>query len=135
MKIMAVLNALRSPAFQAELGIGSSTGSSSPRDSETGYQMASETGSISSSMSGGSHDHHPDMPPPPPAPSWSQSDTMPRDYNVSMNAFVVVVSKRKFVILVAATLSLCCGCDRFSLDRLPGGRAAEIDPIEFEYVT
>ena len=106
MKIMAVLNALRSPAFQAELGIGSSTGSSSPRDSETGYQMASETGSISSSMSGGSHDHHPDMPPPPPPPSWSQSDTMPRDYNVSMNAFVVVVSKRKFVILVAATLSL-----------------------------
>lgn len=106
MKIMAVLNALRSPAFQAELGIGSSTGSSSPRDSETGYQMASETGSISSSMSGGSHDHHPDMPPPPPPPSWSQSDTMPRDYNVSINAFVVVVSKRKFVILVAASLSL-----------------------------
>lgn len=106
MKIMAVLNALRSPAFQAELGIGSSTGSSSPRDSETGYQMASETGSISSSMSGGSHDHHPDMPPPPPPPSWSQSDTMPRDYNVSMNASVVVVSKRKFLILVAATLSL-----------------------------
>lgn len=132
---MAVLNALRSPAFQAELGIGSSTGSSSPRDSETGYQMASETGSISSSMSGGSHDHHPDMPPPPPPPSWPQSDTMPRDYNVSMNAFVVVVSKRKFVILVAVTLSLCCACDRFSLDRLPGGRAAEIDPIEFEYVT
>ena len=103
---MAVLNALRSPAFQAELGIGSSTGSSSPRDSETGYQMASETGSISSSMSGGSHDHHPDMPPPPPPPSWSQSDTMPRDYNVSMNASVVVVSKRIFLILVAATLSV-----------------------------
>ena len=102
---MAVLNALRSPAFQAELGIGSSTGSSSPRDSETGYQMASETGSISSSMSGGSHDHHSDMPPPPPPPSWSQSDTMPRDYNVR-NASVVVNSKRKFVTLVAASLSL-----------------------------
>lgn len=84
MKIIAVLNALRSPAFQAELGLTPSTGSSSPRDSETGYHMASETGSISSSMSGGSHDHHQDlaMPPPPPPPSWSQSETMPRDHNI-----------------------------------------------------
>ena len=88
MKIIAVLNALRSPAFQAELGLTPSTGSSSPRDSETGYHMASETGSISSSMSGGSHDHHQDlaMPPPPPPPSWSQSETMPRDHNVSLNS-------------------------------------------------
>ena len=83
---MAVLNALRSPAFQAELGIASSTGSSSPRDSDTGYHMASETGSISSGMTAGSDDHHQDsaMPPPPPPPSWSQSENKPREYNVSL---------------------------------------------------
>ena len=93
MKIMAVLNALRSPAFQAELGIAPSTGSSSPRDSETGFHMGSETGSISSSMTGGSDDHHQDMgmPPPPPPPTWSQSghapENVPRDYHVSFNGF------------------------------------------------
>lgn len=88
MKIMAVLNALRSPAFQAELGIAPSTGSSSPRDSETGFHMGSETGSVSSSMTGGSDDHHQDMamPPPPPPPTWSQSghapENVPKDHHV-----------------------------------------------------
>ena len=97
MKIMAVLNALRSPAFQAELGITSSTGSSSPRDSDTGFHVASETGSISSSMTGGSDDHHQDlMPPPPPPPTWSQSEhipaeSIPREYNVSFSNLVLVV--------------------------------------------
>ena len=92
MKIMAVLNALRSPAFQAELGIAPSTGSSSPRDSETGFHMGSETGSVSSSMTGGSDDHHQDMamPPPPPPPTWSQSghapDNVPRDHHVSFKS-------------------------------------------------
>ncbi|XP_015747393.1 PREDICTED: uncharacterized protein LOC107327152 [Acropora digitifera] len=70
MKIMAVLNALRSPAFQAELGIAPSTGPSSPHDS-----YASESGSISSGMTGGSDDHYHDlaMPPPPPPPTSSQT--------------------------------------------------------------
>ena len=69
---MAVLNALRSPAFQAELGLTSSTGSSSPRDSDTGLHMASETGSLSGSMTG-SEGHSQDlgMPPPPPPPTPS----------------------------------------------------------------
>ncbi|XP_029207485.2 centrosomal protein of 290 kDa-like isoform X4 [Acropora millepora] len=70
MKIMAVLNALRSPAFQAELGIAPSTGPSSPHDS-----YASESGSISSGMTGGSDDHYHDlaMPAPPPPPTSSQT--------------------------------------------------------------
>lgn len=91
MKIMAVLNALRSPAFQAELGLTSSTGSSSPRDSEMGFHMASETVSLSSSMTGGSDDHSHDlaMPPPPPPPTWSKSvhksDTLGRNLDVSLN--------------------------------------------------
>ena len=94
MKIMAVLNALRSPAFQAELGLTSSTGSSSPRDSDTGLHMASETASLSSSMTG-SEGHSQDlgMPPPPPPPSWSQSayssDTLGRDHDVSLNCFIL----------------------------------------------
>ena len=93
MKIMAVLNALRSPAFQAELGLTSSTGSSSPRDSDTGHHMASETGSLSGSMTG-SEGHSQDlgMPPPPPPPSWSQSayssDSLGRDLDVSLNKFL-----------------------------------------------
>ena len=88
MKIMAVLNALRSPAFQAELGIASSTGSSSPRDSETGFHMASETASLSSSMTGSEgHSHDLGMPPPPPPPTWSaySSDSLGRDLDVSLN--------------------------------------------------
>ena len=105
---MAVLNALRSPAFQAELGIAPSTGSSSPRDSETGFHMGSETGSVSSSMTGGSDDHHQDMamPPPPPPPTWSQSghapENVPKDYHVSLGGFFLRVlrfslsSKTKF---------------------------------------
>lgn len=69
MKIMAVLNALRSPAFQAELGLTHSTGPSSPHDS-----YASESGSISSGMTGGSDEHHDlAMPSPPPPPNWSQA--------------------------------------------------------------
>lgn len=94
MKIMAVLNALRSPAFQAELGLTSSTGSSSPRDSDTGVHMASETVSLSSSMTG-SEGHSQDlgMPPPPPPPSWSQSayssDSLGRDFDVSLNDFIL----------------------------------------------
>ena len=90
---MAVLNALRSPAFQAELGLTSSTGSSSPRDSDTGLHMASETGSLSGSMTG-SEGHSQDlgMPPPPPPPSWSQSayssDSLGRDLDVSLNEFL-----------------------------------------------
>lgn len=90
---MAVLNALRSPAFQAELGLTSSTGSSSPRDSDTGHHMASETASLSSSMTG-SEGHSQDlgMPPPPPPPSWSQSaysaDSLGRDLDVSLNYFI-----------------------------------------------
>lgn len=85
MKIMAVLNAIRSPAFQAELGIAPSTGSSSPRDSETGFHTASETGSISSGMTAGSDDHHHDltMPPPPPPPMHAQTESVPREYSVS----------------------------------------------------
>lgn len=91
---MAVLNALRSPAFQAELGLTSSTGSSSPRDSDTGVHMASETASLSSSMTG-SEGHSQDlgMPPPPPPPSWSQSayssDSLGRDFDVSLNDFIL----------------------------------------------
>lgn len=75
MKIMAVLNALRSPAFQAELGLDTSTGSSSPHGSEAGFYMGAETGSISSGVTTGSEDHSQDinMPPPPPPPSWSQT--------------------------------------------------------------
>ena len=75
MKIMAVLNALRSPAFQAELGLASSTGSSSPHESEAGFHMASETASLSSSVTTGSEDHSQDMamPPPPPPPTWTQT--------------------------------------------------------------
>ena len=94
MKIMAVLNALRSPAFQAELGLTSSTGSSSPRDSDAGPHMASETASLSSSMTG-SEGHSQDlgMPPPPPPPSWSQSaysaDSLGRDLDVSLNGFIL----------------------------------------------
>lgn len=75
MKIMAVLNALRSPAFQAELGLDTSTGSSSPHGSEAGFYMGAETGSISSGVTTGSEDHSQDinMPPPLPPPSWSQT--------------------------------------------------------------
>ena len=86
MKIMAVLNALRSPAFQAELGIAPSTGPSSPHDS-----YASESGSISSGMTGGSDDHYHDlaMPPPPPPPTSSQTRrSSEKDDNVCSSAMI-----------------------------------------------
>ena len=70
--MLAVLNALKSPEFNPLVDIPS-TGSSSPRDSETSH-MASDTASVSSSMTG-SDDHTPDlgMPPPPPPPKWPDS--------------------------------------------------------------
>ena len=68
-KIMAVLNALRSPAFQAELGITPSTDPSSLHDS-----YASESGSISSGITVGSDEHHDlALPSPPPPPTRSQA--------------------------------------------------------------
>ena len=88
MKIMAVLNALRSPAFQAELGLTSSTGSSSPRDSDPGFHMPSETASLSGSMTGSEgHSHDLGMPPPPPPPTMSaySSHSLGRSLDVSLN--------------------------------------------------
>ena len=60
--------------FQAELGMASSTGSSSPRDSEAGFHATSETASLSGSLTGSDDLTRDDvMPPPPPPPTWTNA--------------------------------------------------------------
>ncbi|XP_015773506.1 PREDICTED: uncharacterized protein LOC107351721, partial [Acropora digitifera] len=105
MKIMAVLNALRSPAFQAELGIAPSTGPSSPHDS-----YASESGSISSGMTGGSDDHYHDlaMPPPPPPPTSSQTRrSSEKDDNVCSSAMIHPAPAEIFYLILAVSFAFC----------------------------